>query len=157
MNEVIAPVVVREVAVDLVRPLRHRVLRAGLPEQTVHTERDHDPGTVHLAAIEGDDIIGVITLFPEPFPEDVGRSADHFRWMAVDESRRHSGAGTALLRHAAKVARDRGSELMWANGRDSALGFYERLGFRVTSYGYVDSVSGIAHHHVVIETALLAD
>jgi GNAT superfamily N-acetyltransferase len=155
MNDVIAPVHVRQVPVDLVRPLRHRVLRNGFPESSVHTERDDDPSTVHLAAFAGDDVIGVITMFPEPFPEEPERTAEHFRWMAVDEARRGSGAGKALLRHAATISRDGGFDLMWANGRETALGFYERLGFRVTDSGYVDEITKISHRHVVIETAAL--
>jgi GNAT superfamily N-acetyltransferase len=153
MSEVITPVTVREVPVDLVRPLRHRVLRNGFPESSVHTDGDDDPSTVHLAAYAGDDVIGVVTLFPDPFPEEPGRTAARFRWMAVDEARRGSGAGRALLQHAATVCQDGGIELMWAHGRDTAQGFYERLGFRVSDNGYVDQITKVSHHYVVIETA----
>jgi GNAT superfamily N-acetyltransferase len=156
MSEVIAPVSVRQVPVDLVRPLRHRVLRSGFPEASVHTDRDDDPATVHLAAFAGDDVIGVVTMFPDPYPEDSGRTAQRFRWMAIDEARRGSGAGTALLRQAATISRDGGFELMWAHGRDTAQGFYERLGFRVSPNGYVDEVTNVSHHYVVIESATLA-
>jgi GNAT superfamily N-acetyltransferase len=155
MTDVITPVTVREVPVDLVRPLRHRVLRSGFPEASVHTDRDDDPRTVHLAAFAGDDVIGVVTMFPEPFPEEPRRTAERFRWMAVDEARRGSGAGTALLRHAARISRDGGFELMWAHGRDTAQGFYERLGFRVAGTGHVDDITNVSHHYVVIETAML--
>jgi ribosomal protein S18 acetylase RimI-like enzyme len=75
--------------------------------------------------------------------------------MAVDEARRGSGAGTALLRHAARISRDGGFELMWAHGRDTAQGFYERLGFRVAGTGHVDDITNVSHHYVVIETAML--
>jgi GNAT superfamily N-acetyltransferase len=155
MNEVIASVTVRQVPVGVVRPLRHRVLRSGFPEESVHTDRDDDPRTVHLAAFAGDDVIGVVTMFPEPFPEDPARPAQQFRWMAIDEARRGSGAGTALLRHAASIADDGDFELMWAHGRDTAQGFYERLGFRVSRNGYVDEITKVSHHAVVIETAML--
>jgi GNAT superfamily N-acetyltransferase len=148
---------VRLVPVAMMRPLRLSVLRKGWPEESVHTERDDDPDTLHLAAFAGGDVIGVVTLFPDPFPEDGTRSAARFRWMAVDEAWRGRGAGEALIRHSARLLQVDGIELMWATGRDSALGFYERLGFRVIDDGYVD-VNGIGHHHVVIEpTALLED
>jgi GNAT superfamily N-acetyltransferase len=155
MSEVITPVTVRQVPVDLVRPLRHRVLRSEFPESSVHSDGDDDPATVHLAAYDGDDVIGVVTLFPDPFPEDPARTAARFRWMAVDEARRGSGAGKALLRHAATICRDRGIELMWAHGRDTAQGFYERLGFRISGNGYVDAITNVSHHYVVIEAAAL--
>jgi GNAT superfamily N-acetyltransferase len=156
MNDVCTPVIVRQVPVELVRPLRHRVLRAGFPEASVHTERDDDADTVHLAAFAGDDVIGVVTMFPEPFPEAPSRTAMRFRWMAVDETRRGSGAGTALLQHAAAISQERSLELMWAHGRDTAQGFYERLGFHVSDYGYIDEITNVGHHYVAIETAQLA-
>jgi GNAT superfamily N-acetyltransferase len=155
MREVITPVTVRQVPVDLVRPLRHRVLRNGFPEASVHTDGDDDPATVHLAAYAGDEIIGVVTMFPDPFPEEPGRTAARFRWMAIDEARRRSGAGKALLRHVASACHEDGVELMWAHGRDTAQGFYERLGFRVSSNGYVDEITNVSHHYVVIEAAAL--
>lgn len=154
--EISAPIVVRRVPVALVRPLRHRVLRPGRPEESVHTDRDDAPDTVHLAAFSGDDVIGVVTMFPEPFPDDP-RTAERFRWMAVDEARRGSGAGQALMRHAASLAREGGFELIWAHGRDTALGFYERLGFRVVGDGYVDAATQLRHHFVVIEVAALVE
>ena len=92
-------IVIRSVPVDVVRPLRHRVLRPGFPEESVHSDRDDDPNTVHLAAIDGDEVIGVVSMLPEPFPGDA-RTAQRFRWMAVDATRRGSGTGQSLTRHA---------------------------------------------------------
>jgi GNAT superfamily N-acetyltransferase len=155
MNDVIASVTVRQVPVGIVRPLRHRVLRSGFPEESVHTDRDDDPSTVHLAAFARNAVIGVVTMFPDPFPDDPSRPAQRFRWMAIDEASRGSGAGTALLRHAATIGHDGGFELMWAHGRDSAQGFYERLSFRVCGNGYVDAITNVSHHSVVIETTML--
>ncbi len=155
MNEVIAAVTVRQVPVEVVRPLRHRVLRSGFPLEAVSTARDDDPSTIHLAAFAGDDVIGVVTMFPEAYPGDRERPAQQFRWMAIDEARRGSGAGTALLQHAATIAHDGGFELLWAHGRDTAQGFYERLGFHISGNGSVDEITKVSHHNVVIETAML--
>jgi predicted N-acetyltransferase YhbS len=151
-----SPIAVRRVPVAVVRPLRHRVLRPGYPESAVHTNRDEEAGTVHLAAFDGDEVIGVVTMFAEPFPGDP-RPALQFRWMAVDETRRGTGTGQALMRHAASVAHDEGFELMWAHGRETALGFYERLGFRIIGDGYTDSVTQIRHRSVVVETQALLE
>lgn len=156
MTDPIRPVAVRSVPVEAVRPLRHSVLRRGWPEQSVHTERDDDPDTVHLAAFDGDAVIGVVTMFPEPFPPDGMAPAERFRWMAVEESRHGTGTGRALMREVAAVTRDRGLDVLWAHGRDSALGFYEHIGFRVVGDGYTD-VTNISHHLVVIAPGALLD
>ncbi len=151
-----APIAVRRVPVAVVRPLRHAVLRPGFPEAAVHTDRDDEADTVHLAAFDGNEVIGVVTMLAELFPDDA-RPALRFRWMAVDESRRGTGTGQALMRHAASVARDGGYELMWAHGRETALGFYARLGFRVVGDGSIDSVTQIRHRLVVIEAEALLE
>jgi predicted N-acetyltransferase YhbS len=150
------PVVLRSVPVALVRPLRHRVLRPGWPESAVHTDRDEDPETIHLAAFSGADVVGVVTLFPDAFPGDA-RAALRFRWMAVDETRRGTGTGLALMRRAAAVARYGGFEVLWAHGRETALGFYERLGFSVIGDGYTDEITKIRHRFVVVEAQTLLE
>lgn len=152
--QVSMPIVIRSVPAEVVRPLRHRVLRPGFPEKSVHTDRDDDPATVHLAAFAGDEVIGVVSMLPEPFPDDP-RTAERFRWMAVDATRRGSGTGQALIRRVAAVAHESGFELIWGHGRDTALGFYERLGFRVVGDGYTDAVTHLRHHFVVIEAVAL--
>ena len=149
-------IAIHRVPVAVVRPLRHKVLRPGYPESAVHTDRDEEPETVHLAAFDGDRVIGVVTMFPELFPDDP-RSALHFRWMAVDETRRGTGIGQALMRHAASIARDGGHKLMWAHGREAALGFYERLGFRIVGEGHTDAVTQLRHRFVVIEVKALLE
>jgi GNAT superfamily N-acetyltransferase len=156
VTSVPAPVVLRSVPVAVVRPLRHRVLRPGYPESAVHTDRDDNDDTVHIAAYSGDDVIGVVTIFPEACPGDT-RPALQFRWMAVDETRRGTGTGLALLRRAASVARDGGFEVLWANGRETVLGFYTRLGFAVFGDGYTDPVTQIRHRVVVVEAGTLLE
>jgi GNAT superfamily N-acetyltransferase len=147
--------VVRSVAVDVVRPVRHRVLREGWPEASVHTPLDDSPSTWHLAALAGDAAVGVVTLFPEPCPLQPDRQAERFRWMAVLPAWQGRGVGQALIRRAAEITTEHGAQLLWAHGRDSALGFYELLGFRVEGDGFIDELTGIGHHLVVIATERL--
>jgi len=146
---------VRPVAVDVVRPVRHRVLREGWPEASVHTPLDAEPSTWHLAALAGDVAVGAVTVFPEAYPGQPDRPAERFRWMAVLPGWQGRGVGQALMRRVAEIATERGAELLWAHGRDSAQGFYEGLGFTVEGDGFIDEVTGIGHHYVVIAIAAL--
>jgi len=143
------------VAVDVVRPVRHAVLRPGKAESTVHTPLDDSPATWHVAALAGDDAVGVVTVFPEPYPGRPGIPALRFRWMAVLPDWRGHGIGKQLMRRVAEIARDDGATLLWAHGRDTAQGFYEGLDFRVEGRGFIDPETGLGHHHVVIEVASL--
>jgi GNAT superfamily N-acetyltransferase len=145
---------VRVVSVEIVRPLRHKVLRPGRPESTVYVPIDDDPRTWHLAAYDADDVVvGVVTFFPEAYPALPGRSAERFRWMAVEPGLQGRGIGRLLMRRAAELLAQRDVEVMWAHGRDSALGFYQLLGFRVEGEGFIDPDTGIGHHYVVIDVA----
>ena len=53
------------------------------------------------------------------------------------------------MRAVVDAARNRGAEVLWANGRDTALGFYERIGFRVDGDGFVDDEMHLEHHVVL--------
>lgn len=114
-------VTVVEVPVEATHDLRARVLRDGTHDDVVFPG-DDDPATFHLAAVEGDGrIVGVGSFYREP-------PGWKLRGMAVDPSRQGSGAGRAILEHARE--RLTGGHL-WANVRVGAVGFYERLGWRV--------------------------
>ncbi|MBV9100194.1 MAG: GNAT family N-acetyltransferase [Candidatus Dormibacteraeota bacterium] len=144
-----AAVVVREVTLDTVLPLRHQVLRAGQPIDVARSKQDGLPGTVHYAAYEDDTVVGVVTQFPDDTDLAPGVHAERFRGMAVDPAWQGRGVGRVLMRAAVELARSRGAEVLWANGRDTALDFYTRIGFRVIGDGFVDGVMHLGHHVVL--------
>jgi GNAT superfamily N-acetyltransferase len=145
-----APVRVREVSLETVLPLRARILRAGRPFEAARSRQDALPGTRHLAAMtEGGEIAGVVTYFPEDAPLVSGRKGMRFRGMAVEDTVQGRGIGRALMREVVTRARAAGVEVLWANGRDGALGFYERIGFRVAGDGFLDNTMGLPHHVVI--------
>jgi GNAT superfamily N-acetyltransferase len=137
---------IRQVPVEVVRPLRHLVLRPGRPPDTVRIPEDDSADTWHLAAIAGDDVVGVMTLFADTPPPAVPTPAERFRWMAVHPDWQGRGVGRSLLHEAASRLQRRGAAHMWAHGRDSAQPFYERNGFDVYGAAFVDPDTGISHH-----------
>ena len=148
----IAGVTVAPVPLGSVLPLRARILRHGHPAEVARSKQDDLPGTVHLAAsLEDGRVVGVVSLFPDPAPLAPGMRAVRFRGMAVDDSVQGRGIGRALMREVVRRARDSGAQVLWANGRDTALGFYERVGFRVAGDGFVDSVMHLGHHVVIAD------
>lgn len=140
---------VREVPLEVVVPLRHAVLRAGRPLASATSRNDADPSIRHLAAFAGSELVGVVSQFVEPSRLAPGQRAEHFRGMAVTPTWHGRGVGRALMRAARDLARSRGAEVLWANGRDTALGFYESVGFRVAPDGFVDDVMHLGHHVVI--------
>lgn len=147
-----AGVTIREVPLETVLPLRARILRAGRPLASARSSQDGLAATRHLAAItESGEIVGVVTYFPADTPLAAGRQAVRFRGMAVDDALRGAGIGRALMREMCARVRGMGGEVLWANGRDGALTFYERIGFRVEGEGFLDDDVQLPHHVVMAE------
>lgn len=96
-------------------------------------------------------VAGVVTYFPADSPLSPGRRAVRFRGMAVDDGLRGGGIGRALMRRVVDGARGVGAEILWANGRDGALTFYERIGFSVVGDGFLDDDMQLPHHVVIAE------
>ena len=140
-------VVVEEVAAGVTYPLRGAVLRPGRP---VEMPGDDDPATCHLAARTATGpgvgtVVGVVRFHPNPCPwRPEATSAWQVRGMATDPAVRGTGAGRALVAEVlARVAR-LGGDLVWCDARAAAVGFYERMGFRVITEPY--EISPIGPH-----------
>lgn len=132
---------VRPVDADAVRPLRQTVLRPGFPlEESVYAQDDL-PGTLHLGALDGDEVVGVATVFFEPRE---GLAAWRVRGMAVAESHRRAGIGSALLSEVLAEVRRRGGDLLWCNARTAALPFYTRHGFTIVGEEFL-AAHGVPH------------
>ncbi|MDQ6848225.1 MAG: GNAT family N-acetyltransferase [Candidatus Dormibacteraeota bacterium] len=141
-------IAVRDVELSAIKELRTRVLRNHLPGSPAHAPSDDLADTWHLGAFRGDRLVGVVTVFPQDAPGHPGVAAQRFRFMAVEPSDQGTGAGSALMKSVIGRARARGDRLLWANGRDTALDFYVRLGFEVVGEGFTES--NLPHHVVVL-------
>jgi len=142
-----------EVSAADTHPLRAAVLRTGTPSDAVVLPGDDASGVVHLG-IRGDDgeLVAVSTWLPAAPPPgaEAGEGGGiQLRMMATAPAVRGAGAGAALLE--AGVARffADGAGVVWANARDSALGFYTGHGFEVIGDGFVTESTGLPHHVIV--------
>lgn len=134
-----------------VMALRVRVLRKGTPVTHCNYPEDDLSDVVHLAIFGNEGAIGTSTWFSKECPESPGIPAVQLKGMAVDEHLQGSGLGALLVQAGLDLARSRGARIVWARARDSALGFYERLGFEAAGDGFVDEPTGMPHHIVVHE------
>lgn len=139
------------VPVEEIFELRWAVLRTGLPRETAIYPEDSRESTFHVAAYDDEGTVqACVTFFPDPLP-GAGVAAYRFRGMGSAPEVRGAGYGAAVLRAGLAEATVRGAELVWCNGRTSALGFYERLGFTVTGEEFTVEPSG-PHFIFVIKT-----
>ncbi len=133
--------------------LRHTVLR---PHQTLAEmiyDRDEEPGTIHLGAIQTTDdgsnhVFGCVTLnFDAPMPGQPEQGDVQLRAMAVDKASQGLGVGRALVEQAFVEAAERGGRRIWCNARVRAMGFYQRLGF--IAHGQEFQIPIIGPHYVM--------
>lgn len=148
----------RIATVQQILPLRHAVLRPGLPMSTAHFEGDDESDALHVAALDagqvhshakrsdcvgchgleavpaGDagQVVGCTTLLRRPLDD---QPAWQLRGMAVSPQVQGQGVGKAVVRFAIDQASTMPDAplLFWCNARQIAIPFYERLGWRCIS------------------------
>ncbi len=104
--------------------LRRRVLRLPLgldftPEQLASEGKD-----LHLAATEAGALVGCLML------SDHGDGVVQMRQVCVEPSRQGTGVGALLVQESEAEARRRGFSRVMLHARDTAVGFYLRLGYK---------------------------
>jgi thiamine transport system ATP-binding protein len=138
-----------ELATAATHELRRSVLREDRDDAVVVFDGDDDVGTLHLGVEDATgELVGVSTWLWRPCPVDPGERDRQLRGMAVDRSRQGGGFGAVLLAAGVERALADGATTVWANARDSALGFYTRHGFVTIGDGYLDATTGLPHHHI---------
>lgn len=143
---------VERVTFDDIHDLRVRVLRKGTPATHANYPEDQYDDVVHLAIRINEEVVATSTWFSKECPELPGQSAVQLKGMAVDDSLQTTGYGRALIEAGMLLALERQATLVWARARDSAVGFYEKCGFRVVGDGFIDEPTAMPHHIVVRET-----
>jgi GNAT superfamily N-acetyltransferase len=138
-----------ELAASDTHDLRRRVLRAGRADATVTFDGDDDAGTTQLGARDAvGRVVGVSTWLWRPCPDDPGPRDRQLRGMAVEPELQRGGVGGVLVEAGLDEAARLDASSVWANARDTALGFYERHGFEVLGAGFVDVGTGVNHHRI---------
>jgi predicted GNAT family N-acyltransferase len=103
--------------------LRDDILRRPLglvftPEQLGAESKD-----MHLACYRDGTLVGCLILTP------VDPATVKMRQVAIAEELQGKGVGRALVERSEEVAREQGFETMVLSARETAVPFYERLGY----------------------------
>jgi len=141
--------IVTSVALTDIMSLRVAVLRRGTPVTDCNYPEDDYPDVVHLGIIHDGNAVATSSWFMKECPEKLGVTAMQLKGMAVAENLQGAGLGALLIDAGMALAKERGATIAWARARDSALGFYERLGFASTGAGFMDGPTAMPHHIVV--------
>ena len=121
---------VERVTADQLHDLRRRVLRDD-DRAIYHPDpRDDDETSRHYGGFLGERLVVSASFFPSAPPMNTGLVTYQLRYMATDFDVQSRGYGARVLAFAEDDLRDDGIEQLWANARDTALGFYETVGWQ---------------------------
>lgn len=106
--------------------LRNDLLRKPLNLSFTQEELDEEKNDILIGAFDEDQILGCCLL------TKVDKDCVRLRQMAVQNNLQGKGIGASMMNFAENVASDAGFKKIIMHARKTAVGFYEKLGYKVT-------------------------
>ena len=125
--------------------LRKQLLRLPLGLNFTEEELQKEKNDILIAAFDDDRILGCCMLCP------LNNNTLRLRQMAVADNLQGKGIGASIMIFAENLARDKGYRHMLMHARDSAIGFYEKFGYKIKGTPFTEV--NLPHH--VMEKELL--
>jgi ribosomal protein S18 acetylase RimI-like enzyme len=124
--------------------LRDVVLRKPLGLSFTPEDLEKEKDNMLIGAFEDEQMLGCCMLVEEQ--PDIVR----LRQMAVLNDLQGKGIGRALTNFAENLARDRGYKIIRMHARGNAIGFYEKVGYKIKGDPFIE----ITIPHYVMEKNL---
>ncbi len=121
--------------------LRHQILRQPLGLTFNEEDLAREKDDILIASLDDDEMLGCCIL------TRVNDDTVRLRQMAVPGNLQGKGIGAAILSFAENLARDKGYKKMMMHARDTAIGFYERAGYKIEGDMFMEV--SIPHHIMV--------
>lgn len=118
--------------------LRYDVLRKPLGLSFDDAQLAAEAEDILIANVDDDEVLGCCIL------TDVGEKSLRLRQMAVHAKCQGKGIGESIMLFAEKLALDKGYTKIIMHARNSAQGFYEKMGYSVIGVGFEEV--GLPHH-----------
>ncbi|MEY3349959.1 MAG: hypothetical protein RIQ50_70 [Bacteroidota bacterium] len=112
--------------------LRLEVLRKPLGLSFTPEELEKEKQDILIGAFEEEDLLACCIL------SHVSKETCKLRQMAVSLKMQRNGLGAAMMLFAERVARDAGFSTIVMNARKTAVGFYEKLGYKTDGEEFVE-------------------
>lgn len=127
--------------------LRNEILRKPLGMQLSEKDQENEDKDFHIAAFEGDKIIGCVLLRP------INGKTIKLRQMAVCSSCQGQGVGAKIVAYAEEFIASRGFATIELHARKVARFFYEKLGYKTKGDEFLEI--NIPHVKMIKETRFL--
>lgn len=110
--------------------LRSQMLRPGKPLSECQFQGDNDEQSFHLGAFVENKLVSVASFYFDKHPDIDEPYQYRLRGMATLPEFQHQGFSKELLRMAFPIIKQNQCKLLWCNARVSAMGFYQKVGFK---------------------------
>ena len=118
--------------------LRHQILRQPLGLSFSEEELAKEKDNILIAAFDEDEILGCCMLLK------IDDQVLQIRQMAVNNNLQGKGIGASIMAFAENISRDKGYRKLVMHARDTAIGFYEKFGFKVVGKEFTEV--NLPHH-----------
>ena len=118
--------------------LRFEIMRKPLGLTFSPEELAKEKNDILIGAFDEDEIMGCCIL------SDTSDGCVRLRQMAVQKNMQGKGIGESIIRFAENLARDKGFKALTMHARDTAIGFYEKYGYKVKGEQFIEI--NIPHH-----------
>ncbi|HMU08949.1 MAG TPA: GNAT family N-acetyltransferase [Ferruginibacter sp.] len=124
--------------------LRNDILRQPLGLSFTEDELAKEKEDILIGAFDDDEMLACCLL------TKIDNQSLRLRQMAVQNNLQGKGIGASMMNFAETVARDKGYKKLSMHARKTALGFYEKLGYRVVG----DEFTEVTIPHFIMEKNL---
>jgi N-acetylglutamate synthase-like GNAT family acetyltransferase len=118
--------------------LRYEVMRKPLGLSFSPDELSKEKNDILICAFDEDELMGCCVL------TDLKDGCVRLRQMAVQKNMQGKGIGESMVTFAENIARDKGFKTLTMHARDTAIGFYEKYGYKVKGELFIEI--NIPHH-----------
>lgn len=112
--------------------LRNEILRRPLGLSFAPEELDREKEDILIGAFDDDELLACCLL------TKVDNKCLKLRQMAVQDNLQGKGIGASMMNFAELLARDKGYRKLIMHARKTALGFYEKLGYKVVGEEFTE-------------------
>jgi len=127
--------------------VRHPILRVGKPIESCQFDGDDLETTTHFGLFIDKNIIGVLSVFKNNNVIFSSENQFQIRGMAILNNFQRKGFGDELVKHSEEHVKSQFGKLIWFNARESAVPFYEKLGY--IKIGEPFSIADIGIHYIM--------
>jgi GNAT superfamily N-acetyltransferase len=127
--------------------IRQIILRPGKPIESCVFEDDDLPTSKHFGLFVNKELAGIVSVFENKNSIFTNSNQLQVRGMAVLKNYQKKGYGNLLIAEVEAYAKSKKSPNIWFNARETAVGFYKKLGYIVVGNPF--EIGEIGIHYIM--------